>query len=414
MRLWRLGLGALLVAGSLTMWLPPAATPVVCAQEAPPEAVPGPLPSPVPTPGPSGPSADDVGGAVGRAVLGGLTTALPRLIAAGLLQFLGELGHALYATMDAFFRGADVVTRLPAPWTIGHPVVQGLSEGLRWLANALLAVTFVGAAWQARRGGELGAQPAELPVAVMARVALGGVAVNAGLLVARPVLELVDAVFGWVANAPLPELIPGWAGAGRADLHTAEGIGLLLYGAECVLLWLHALGGVFYFDALLVLMPLAIWCETTGVPDLRHWFAVWAKAVGGAIGAKLALGVSLRLAVAFVQSGLLASSWPDVPAAVLALMTGGAGLLLTLKLASMGHQGVQMFHPFATAGRVAAGAGSASRTAVAAMALPFVGPAPDAAGPGSGAPAQVSAAGAGVPPRATGAGFAPGPPAPTP
>jgi hypothetical protein len=317
---------------------------------------------------------------------------LPNLVALGFMQFLGELGHSIYTIMGGFFRGANLVTRLPPAWTTENPLVLTLWEGTRWLANALLALTLAGSLWEHARNPE-GKHAALLPLHAVERVCYGALAVNGSLLLARIVLGLADAIYAWVASVPLLQLLPGWAAAGAADRRTAEGIGLLLYGIAGVFLFLHALAGAFFFCTLLVLMPLAFWAMTMPFASLQHWFLVWLQGVGGALGAKLALGIMLRLAVSFLESGLVGESWPDVSGAVMALLLGGAGLLVALKLASMGHAGVQMFHPFATASRVGSAARSAGAATWSAVAVPFMG---TAAAPAAAAVAATTPAPAGT------------------
>lgn len=319
-------------------------------------------------------------------IVSGITAALPRLISLGIIQFLGELGHTLYAWLGGFWRGVNLVTRMPPEWTTENALVLVFWEGMRWLANGLLGLTLLGSLWEQgrNRDGDVSA----IPMRTVENVFYGALGVNLSMDIARQVFSLLNPIYDWIANLPLEQMVPGWQQASAADIRTAEGIGLLAYGIEAALLWLHALASGFFFMGLLVMMPLAIWCATMPFDALQHWWGVWLKAIGGALGAKLMLGVLLRLSVAVFSSGFLQASWPEVPTAVMGLFVGAAGLLVTLKVASMGHAGVELFHPFATAGRARRSASTVSRAAFIAVATPFMG---TAAAPVAAASAAASA-----------------------
>jgi hypothetical protein len=123
-------------------------------------------------------------------------TVLPNLVALGFIQFLGELSHSIYTIMGAFFRGANLVTRLPPAWTTENPLVLTLWEGTRWLANALLALTLAGSLWEHARNPE-GKHAALLPLHAVERVCYGPLAVNGSLLLARIVLGLANLSTPW-------------------------------------------------------------------------------------------------------------------------------------------------------------------------------------------------------------------------
>lgn len=276
-----------------------------------------------PTPPPyTGPSAEDIGSAVERSVLGGLDLSLPTLILKGFLALIGLVANWLHTWLGDALGGANFLTQTPAEWTYGLGAVAEAAGFVRGVANAGLALTVLWLGLGAVYGRLLGT-PYYEAMEIVPRVALGALFVNTAEQWSRLAIEANNALSAGVNSA---SALPGWDVITLLDRAAIEGLAVLAYLMLAVLLLLQLLFRLALINVLYVAAPLALLCWV--LPITQRWARLWSTLFAGIVFCQFLQVLALKLGgallgLAGVQGGLIP------------LLLGLATLALAIKIPGM-------------------------------------------------------------------------------